>query len=60
MSYVYVEYPKCLYLASGETITVESEEDEVARAKDGYLTAAQYHALPIEPEQGDAKKKKTK
>lgn len=56
MSYVYIEYPKCLYLRSGETITVQSEEEEIARVAEGYLTAAQYHA-PVEEQKAPEKKK---
>lgn len=55
--YVYQEYPKCLYLKSGQTIDVQNEEQEQAMAKEGYMTAEQYYAPSEEPTQPESKKK---
>ena len=51
--YVYQEYPKCLYQASGLTVTVESIDDELDMSALGWMTAEQFHGtaeIPAPPE----------
>jgi|CXWL01.1.fsa_nt_gi hypothetical protein len=50
-TYIYLEYPKCLYRGY-DTCTVQSEEAEVEAKNDGWLTAGQFHGT--EPMPGSA------
>lgn len=38
--YIYVEYPKCLYDANGNTMTVDNREEEDAAVAVGWMDAA--------------------
>jgi hypothetical protein len=46
--YVYIEYPKCMYDANGNTMTVDNREEEDAAAAMGWMDAAKKHNYPIE------------
>jgi hypothetical protein len=42
--YVYIEYPKCVYNSTGETMTVDNREEEDAARGMGWMTAEEYHS----------------
>lgn len=46
--YVYQEYPKCLYDANGNTMTVDNREEEDSAATMGWMEAAKYFNYPVE------------
>lgn len=46
--YVYIEYPKCMYDANGNTMTVDNREEEDAAAAMGWMDAAKKYDYPIE------------